>query len=414
QLTLDGRVLYAKGTVTNVKAVTTPVFSVQVPEQTNTAETVEAVLSVDRTGAGVGLPQQVTFQVAGEAFTMNAAPGQVTRRTVELPTSQRLGERTIDGEVTAGPLTLARVGTLTTVRTPTEVTFDPKVKAASPLATQLTVTVTNHRSRTALDVSRLEWQVNEGTAYLGRGICAEDFQVPPSSSRSCTVDVQGVTPWNRYWAAAHITENGVRTPVGTWTGWGAVQPDGTSTATPLDLATQTTRRYPNGYQGDADLSGTVRPQYTDEGLVLRASVTDNALHQPATDPANMWQGDSIQFAVTPAHPGYSTQYVEIGASLVNGVPRVHTWRPPPGQQAGTTPGATATVVREGTVTDYTITVPWASLGLAGKPTSSVGLGVVVNDDDNDGRGRNWVEWGTGIANSAKTSTGLRAVQLTDA
>ncbi|KRV47841.1 hypothetical protein AQ490_05630 [Wenjunlia vitaminophila] len=414
QLTLDGRVLYAKGTVTNVKAVTTPVFSVQVPTFTNTAETVQATLVADRTTTGTGLPQQVTFQIDGKAFPMDAVPGQVTRKAVELPAATRSGPREVSGEVTSGTVTLARVSSPTEVQQATVVTLDPRVKTASPLATQLTVTVTNNRDRTTITPSKLEWQVNEGTAYVDLGVAAENFQVAPNSSRSFTVDVEGVKGWNRYWAASHITEDGVRTPVGTWTGWGPVQADGVSTATPLDLATQTTKNYPNGYQGDADLSGTVRPQYTATGMVFRAAVTDNAFYQPSTDPATMYAGDALRFAVTPDHPGRSKQYVEFGASLVNGVPRVHTWQPPPGQQAGTTPGATATVVRDGTVTRYTITVPWASLGLAGKPTSSIGLAAVVTDNDNDGRGRGWVEWGTGITSSLKLSSGLRAVQLTDA
>lgn len=112
-------------------------------------------------------------------------------------------------------------------------------------------------------------------------------------------------------------------------------------------------------------------------------------------------------------PGRSKQYVEFGASLVGGKPQVYTWRAPSGQSAGPTPGATAQITRDGTTTRYTVTVPWASLGLAGKPTASIGLGFVVNDSDNDGRARGWSEWGAAIANNSKSATGLRAVQLTD-
>ncbi|MEU6017043.1 hypothetical protein ABZ826_24215 [Streptomyces sp. NPDC047515] len=414
QLGVDGQVLYVKGAVSAVKAVTAPVFSLALPERSNTEETVGAVLQVDRTKGHTPMPPRVDFRIAGTEYRLIARPGKVTRKTVELPTSSLTGARSVSGTVGAGPLTLARLTSDTEVVPPTEVTFDPVVKNAAPFTAALRITVTNNRARSALDLTKLDWQVNEGTAYLDRGSIDGPIEVGTESSTSYTVDARNIKPWNRYWTAAYVnTPDGTRTPAGSWNGWGAVQPAGTDTTTPIDVAAQGSLHYTGGYQGAADLSGTIRPQYTDAGLVLKGEITDNVLAQPATTAENMWQGDSIQFAVTPQLPGRSRQYVEVGASLVGGKPQVYTWRPPSGQSAGPTPGATARISRDGTTTHYSVTVPWASLGLAGKPTASIGLGVVVNDFDDDGRGRGWSEWGSAIANNSKSATGLRAVQLTD-
>ncbi|WP_335935733.1 hypothetical protein [Streptomyces sp. PTD5-9] len=414
QLGVDGKVLYVKGTVTGVRSVASPTFSLELPERTNTEEPVAAVLEVDRTKGRLPVSWPVSFRVAGETYHVTAGPGRVTRKTVELPTSALTGPRSVSGTVALGPVGIGRVTADTEVVPPTEVAFDPVVEKAAPFAAGLEITVTNNRVRSALDLTELEWQVTEGTAYVDRGAVDGPLEVGAGSSASYTVDTRNVKPWNRYWTAAYLsTPDGARTPVGTWNGWGAVQPAGTDTTTPIDIAAQGNLYYAGGYQGAADLSGTIRPQYTDAGLVLKGEITDDVLAQPATTAENMWQGDSIQFAVTPRLPGRSRQYVEVGASLVGGRPQVYTWRPPPGRTAGPTPGATARITRDGTTTHYTVTVPWSSLGLSGKPTASIGLGIVVNDFDNDGRGRGWSEWGTGIANNSKSPTGLRAVQLTD-
>ncbi|WP_093896327.1 hypothetical protein [Streptomyces sp. Ncost-T10-10d] len=414
QLGIDGKVLYVKGAVNGVKSVTAPAFSLELPKRTNTEEPVTAVLEVDRTKGHPPVPRHVQFRIAGETYRVTSKPGQVTRRTIELPTSALTGTRSVSGTVGFGPVGLGRITTDTEVVPPTEVTFDPVVKKAAPFAAALKVTVTNNRTRSELDLTELEWQVNSGTTYLDRGTIDGPIKVGTEARTSFTVDARNIKPWNRYWTAAYIsTPDGTRTPVGTWNGWGAVQPAGTSTTTPIDVAAQGSLHYTGGYNGASDLSGTLRPQYTEAGLVLKGEITDNVLAQPATTAENMWQGDSVQFAVTPQLPGRSRQYVEVGASLVGGRPQVYTWRPPSGQSAGPTPGAAAQITRDGTTTHYTVTVPWASLGLVGKPTESIGLGVVVNDIDNDGRARGWSEWGAAIANNSKSATGLRAVQLTD-
>ncbi|MFF8714046.1 hypothetical protein ACF07T_21800 [Streptomyces sp. NPDC015184] len=414
QLGIDDKVLYVKGAVSAVEAVKAPVFSLRLPQHSNTEETVDAVLQVDGTQGRTPLPLPYTFRIAGEEYRVTARPGEVVRKSVELPTSALTGPRTVSGTVGLGPVGLARLTSATEVLPPTQVAFDPVVKKAAPFAAAMKVTVTNNRVRGPLELTKLEWQVNEGDAYLDRGTVDGPIRVGADSSTSYTVDARNIKQWKRYWTAAHITTpDGTRTAMGAWNGWGAVQPSGTDTTTPVDIVGDGKVNHKGGYNGAADLSGTVRPQYTDAGLVLRGAITDNALAQPATTAENMWLGDSIQFAVTPELPGRSKQYVEVGASLVGGEAQVYTWRAPAGQSTGPTPGATAQITRDGTTTRYTVTVPWASLGLTGKPARSIGLGLVVNDSDDDGRVRGWTEWGDSIANNSKSAAGLRAVQLTD-
>jgi hypothetical protein len=61
-------------------------------------------------------------------------------------------------------------------------------------------------------------------------------------------------------------------------------------------------------------------------------------------------------------------------------------------------GVRLAVLREAQQTVYTAAIPWSALGLALPPPSrsQLGLALVVNDDDEDGRGRRGLQWFFGI------------------
>lgn len=347
QLGIDGKVLYVKGAVNAVKTVSGPVFSLRLPQHSNTEETVDAVLQVDGTKDRTPLPLRYDFKIAGEKYRVTARPGKVVRQTVQLPTSALTGPRTVSGTVGLGPLNLARLTSDTEVVEPTRVTFDPVVKKAAPFAAALKVTVTNNRVRGPLELTKLDWQVNEGTAYLDRGTIDGPIKVGPGASASYTVDARNIKQWKRYWTAAYVnTPDGARTAVGVWNGWGAVQPADTDTTTPIDVIGDGSVKYTGGYNGAADLSGTVRPQYDDAGLVLKGAITDNVLAQPATTAENMWQGDSIQFAVTPrcraAASSTSSSAPRSWAASRRSTPGGHRPASPPDRPRAPPPGSPVT------------------------------------------------------------------------
>lgn len=396
-LGLDKHPVYVRG-ASGVSVTTNPGVTATVPGTSNTAETIPVTVTNRERHPVNGTVGHTGFTVAARAST-----------TVQVPTTGNTGERNLVASAGVGPLRTVRIPLSTSVVAATRVTVAPKVAGTDPVRNQLAVTVTNNRRATALPVASVYWHLTDGSTYLGRGTETGVPDVAPGTSVTVTVDVPALSTWDQHWYYTKVTTSGgAEVAAQGWTGWNPVEADGAAHAPPIDLGRQVARTYPGGYGGAADLSGTLRPSYTADGLVVTADVTDDVFRQAATDPSQLWSGDSIQFAVTPTLPGLSTQRVEVGAGLLPSGPAVYTWSPPPGQSAGTTPGATATVTRDGTTTHYRIAVPWASLGLAARPAAPFGMSVVVNDSD--GAARNWVTWGDGIT-TTKSSVLLRPVQI---
>ncbi|GAA1598830.1 hypothetical protein GCM10009804_64200 [Kribbella hippodromi] len=386
--------------VRSVRVDAHPAVRLSVPPASNTSETIPATITATTRNVLNGT-------IAGRPFTLRpSTTGTATSATVQVPASAQTGERSLTASVGVGPLATTRLTADTSVRPATEITTAP---AVDNLQNQLKVTITNHRRLSTIPVSSVYWQLTEGATYLGRGTVTDLPDVPPGRSTTVTIDVPKLPAWDKHWFLDRVTlADGTQLTDQGWTGWNPIEPLGNTTTPGINLGTQTTHNYPSGYGGAADLSGTLKPSYTENALVLTADVTDNTHNQPNTDPSLMWSADSIQFAVTPQLPGLNNQRVELGAALLPTGPAVYTWSPPPGQSAGLTPGASANITRSGTTTHYQITVPWTALGIAGPPTAPFGLSLLVND--NDGTVRNWSTWGDGIA-TTKSATLLRPVQL---
>lgn len=169
--------------------------------------------------------------------------------------------------------------------------------------------------------------------------------------------------------------------------------------------------------GPEDLSGTIRYTHTDQDLILDAVIRDDVHHADRTDPSAAWQADSLQYDLYSDFPGTpGGNRVEVGAALLPSGPAAYTWAAPPGQQAGPTPGAKVSVVRDeltGTTT-YRLAVPWTSLGFDHPPTGTFGLSFLVNDADastaTDARD-GYLEWGAGVGASPKNPALFRSVRL---
>ncbi|MBP2350534.1 hypothetical protein JOF29_001617 [Kribbella aluminosa] len=406
-LDLDKHPIFVRGATSSaairaVKAVVHPAVTLSVPQTSNTAETIPATITSTTPTARNGT-------VAGKPFTLRANADGTATATVQVPTTSQTGSRALIANVGLGPRPTTRLTAETSVRPATEVTTTPAIASTNPQHNQLKVTITNNRRAASVPVSSVYWQLNDGTAYLGRGTVAAVPDIPAGQSATITIDVPAVPAWEKRWFFDRVTTgDGAQVTSQGWTGWNPIEPAGSSNVPPINLGTQVARTYPGGYGGATDLSGTLKPSYTSDALVLTADVTDNMQYQPNSDPSLMWSADSIQFAVTPHLPGLSNQRVELGAALLPTGPAVYTWSPPPGQSTGPTTGAKTAVTRSGTVTHYEITVPWTSLGLPGAPADGFGLSVLIND--NDGTARNWAAWGDGIA-STKSAMLLRPVQL---
>lgn len=147
-----------------------------------------------------------------------------------------------------------------------------------------------------------------------------------------------------------------------------------------------------GYNGPQDLSFDLWVTYDADKLYLTVAVTDDVLHATAGGD-QIWQNDSLQFAVSSGTPGEAQSWNEIGASLVG--TETGTWRWS-GPATGPLPDGDAAIGRDGTTTTYTLGVAWTDLGI--DPSGNLfSFSMLVNDNDGQGR-KGYIEWASGIGN----------------
>jgi len=268
--------------------------------------------------------------------------------------------------------------------------------------------VTNNHATRSVTVTGVDWTL-AGTS----GSTAASTTVAAGTSATVALPAGAVTFWDAdtYRLTVHLSDGTTAVADGT-TGFDPVEPAGDQNAPPIDLVTQGNPvKLNRAWNGPADLSGTVRFGYTAADLVVTADITDNVFSQNNTAP-NLWLGDSIQFGVSGGLPGSDPGgATEIGAALLSTGPAAYTFGTRDGTPAGPTPGATVDITRIGTVTHYSVSVPWTSLGYSAAPTGVFSLSMLVNDNDNDSYGRaDFIEWGSGIG-LTKNNALYRPAQL---
>lgn len=152
------------------------------------------------------------------------------------------------------------------------------------------------------------------------------------------------------------------------------------------------------YNGDNDLSATVKFMWDEENLYMFAVVTDDVMKQDYT-PSNMWKGDSIQLGIHYGgilDPSVSL-FTEIGLALCSGVPSIQRYSNESGA-SGVTKNMKFEGRRDGTKTYYEASMPWREIIMDGvnlKAGDAVRFNMIVNDNDNVDRW-GWVEYSSGI------------------
>jgi hypothetical protein len=137
---------------------------------------------------------------------------------------------------------------------------------------------------------------------------------------------------------------------------------------------------------------------------LLAEVEDN-VHAAPEEQANIWNNDSIQFAIAPGIPGESQGFYEFGIADTPDGAQVYRWSNLEGKIAEAVQRAKAEVIRdeEQKRTTYRLALPWSELTPI-KPDRGevISFSLLVNDNDGNGR-RGWVEWASGIGNEKRPS-----------
>ncbi|BBI31920.1 S-layer homology domain-containing protein [Cohnella abietis] len=158
-----------------------------------------------------------------------------------------------------------------------------------------------------------------------------------------------------------------------------------------------------GWGGESDLSALAKFAYDDDSFYMAIKVKDNVHH---TFPDSlMWLGDSVQIAFS-QDGMYGPEYA---FSLNDGQPQV--WRFAEGKATLDIDSLTYQAKRIGDETMYEAKIPWLAI-FDTKPSAGdrVPFTFLVNDNDNDGRGRRWIEWTSAIG-FGKDPKGLAELQL---
>lgn len=161
-----------------------------------------------------------------------------------------------------------------------------------------------------------------------------------------------------------------------------------------------------GWSGPADCSARALLTVEDGVLVLRCAVRDDA-DRTAADPARLWESDSLQIGFLPDPASAAQCQFGIGRHQGRVVVQRYLTVPSedivPSYRPGPDPaGVEAAVERLDGTTRYTVRFAagaiWPNLVL--EPGSSLGLSLLVNDDD-AGRRKGWIEWAGGIGDHAE-------------
>ena len=159
--------------------------------------------------------------------------------------------------------------------------------------------------------------------------------------------------------------------------------------------------------------GKVAVAWSPTHVFVAAKIEDEQ-HHPGSG-SSLWGADSLQISfrippeklVRPSNIGIQeTSYAEIGVSPGEKEPRSWVWASMSRQTmalGAPVPGLLFRSARRGGITVYEIGVPWATLGarLPMAAQCALGFSLLVNDDD--GTGRHWLEWYSGIADGKDPS-----------
>lgn len=155
------------------------------------------------------------------------------------------------------------------------------------------------------------------------------------------------------------------------------------------------------WQGPADLSAEVALAWDAKNLYLAVETVDDKFPVAGEQ---YWQGDSVQFAIDTGHeksdePDENDYEVGLGLAK-NAVETFFDFAP---EGSNIQPNHVKSAVRA-TKKGYIVecAVPWKHIGIGDiAKRSTIGYSFLIND--NDGKGRKWLEWASGIGMSKDPS-----------
>jgi hypothetical protein len=396
-LTISDSPLYIRGAVAGISEGDK--FSLN-SGVTATGDPINVTLSVDNTITSKGnITGSINFGENTSYF--DVMPGKTLDVQITLPGENTPMTKTLYGVINIEGKPVAKLMTQVQIVDPVQL----QVKHVLVNDINMLRATFNNPSVKGYTVESIDWQIGSlsgtqnasQTVQPGTGTNI-DIQVPElpvnqTYSVALTVHVSGKQPV-AYNGSIRLVSISDMKPASQKT----IAVDGVlddlSGAPYIDLADGVVKM--TGYTGTEDLSGKVWLTWDKDNLYLSAKIHDDVFYQPAVADG-IWQGDSIQFAVSQGMPGESKQWYEYGIALTGSGPQVYRWLAPTGKSTGLVNNAKLQVTRDENAKDtiYELALPWSELQPSEADDGLLSFSMLVNDNDGQGR-KGWIEWGAGI------------------
>ncbi|WP_020576814.1 sugar-binding protein [Actinopolymorpha alba] len=422
----DRKVVTTAPTVRRTESVNSAV-ELTPAERVVVAQRYPAATAADAKASGYLLPLDAPTTVPVDLYNFNATAmtgtvsavatgGWLTRVAAQQVMIPAMSKVTVDVMVSAGPDTV--------LGAPSRVTVDAVFGGAHTSVSQAMIRSTQtalsarhvltadgkHAVRaTYVNETDSQRQLTGASAVFDGAVKASTMQkkvVQPGESASLDVVVpkKAASVGKHSYQVRLSFADGTARPIG----GSLIIPDPAALVTAGEVAAIDPARPTITFPEDADLGGKVWLAWSAEALVLRADLTDDVHVQPYTG-TGIWQADSIQLAVAPGLPGETTAAgAEYGLAATRSGSEVFRWRSMNGQTGATAAQASVSRDEDAKVTHYELRIPWSELTPASPDQRLLSVSVLLNDDD--GAGRRFLEWGSGIAGTKDSST-FKPVQL---
>jgi hypothetical protein len=407
-VSLNGEPLYIKGDIQRIVGDST--FTVA----GEAAVAGEQVLMNVQTDNAASQPLDFTLHVEGHAFDLKAAGGESRTVTIAVDGLKEPGTRLITGYVMSGN---DRVGLLRhseAVGAAEKIRIRPVIIGSDSANKTLKVLLSNLSKQNELPVDRIDWQL--GTLS---GQMPLNQIVPADSTSTFDIPLEGIQDGQSYSAAVTVGYGGNKTfsyagniefnPVYPVTAEMDGVPDPLVTARQATIDLSKGGVKVTGYKGADDLSGNIWLHYDQEHFYLTAEIKDDIFAYPANG-ANIWNNDSIQFAISNGLPAEDVNYYEYGISQTQEGPQIYRWIAPAGVAGGLVTNGTLHVSRDDNqkATTYELALPWSELLPVQTDEGVISFSLLVNENDG-GLRRGYIEWGGGIGDG-KVPSKFRAMQ----
>ena len=407
-VTLSNEPFFVVGEVNGIERDETFVLS---GEEARIGDSMVFTLETDNTDS-----MDFAFQldVEGHVYPVVTPSGQKAVQTIEVASGNEPGSRLVTAVLMKGNERVGLLRSGTSTLPSYTVQIRPTMETPD-LNQTLRVTINNEAKSKAIQLQKIDWRfgTQSGTEVMNDEIAAGSsttVDIPLAamstgitSSLKVTVYIDGLEPYT-YEGTAEFNPVPAR-PV---TVDGTLDPETVNSTSTIDLSKGTVKM--SGYQGAGDLSGQVWLSYDADHLYLSARIKDD-VHAASMAGADIWNNDSIQFAISDGLPGEKAYWHEIGISQTPEGPQIYRWIAPPGVDKGPLTNGQLAITRdeEQKYTIYELALPWSEITpVKAENQGVISFSMLVNDNDGAGR-KGFIEWGGGIGDG-KLSSKFRSMQ----